>query len=471
MDGRVRHRQAAKAAFVPVTGKSSEEVDASTGQAQNSFGWQLFRLILLGFYELIACSCLHFVQFLAAPLYFWNKPLYYTFQSLVKSYFILLLAQITSIWAPVKVRISASASISPQLHLSKDGILRSDFPSRLVLIANHQIYTDWIYLWWIAYTSGTQGHFFIILKESLRYLPIIGPGMMFMSFIFLSRKWTTDKPRFRYRLQKLNARMLFSPRKTALSTVLEDLRSAITSTPPPAPPPKSVTEAKTSAELADELKQQDSTTLDPMWLLLFPEGTNLSPNARRTSARWAAKQGREDLKHTVLPRSTGLLYCLQELQGTVDWVYDCTVGYSGVRTGDFAADMYGIWRNYGEGRAPEYIDMYWRGWKVKDIPLNDEKAFGDWLTKRWEEKDALLEIYQTTGKFPPSEEPIGLNGSAREESEMVKTRAGWIETEIKPTHPLEIVQIFMPVVVLCLVWYWIVGLKNWSLKLLGLKTG
>lgn len=129
-----------------------------------------------------------------------------------------------------------------------------------------------------------HGHIYIILKESLKYIPVIGPGMMFFNFIFLARNWVKDKPRFAHRLSKLNK---------------------IKSNP-------------------------EGTSLDPMWLLLFPEGTNLSDNGRKASAKWAEKSGQEDMNHQILPRSTGMLFCLQELKDTVDWVYDCTVAYEGI---------------------------------------------------------------------------------------------------------------------------------------------
>ena len=40
-----------------------------------------------------------------------------------------------------------------------------------------------------------------------------------------------------------------------------------------------------------------SQSLDPMRLILFPEGTNLSPKTRPKSAQWAEKQGTRDLSH------------------------------------------------------------------------------------------------------------------------------------------------------------------------------
>ena len=131
-----------------------------------------------------------------------------------------------------------------------------------------------------------HGHIFIILKESLKYIPLIGPGMMFYGFIFLARNWAKDKERFHYRLQKLN-----SSHKGAMAGKNE---------------------------------------LDPMWLLIFPEGTNLCPNGRKASVKWATKQGISDMQHQLLPRTTGLQFCLQELRDTVEWVYDCTITYEGI---------------------------------------------------------------------------------------------------------------------------------------------
>ena len=131
-----------------------------------------------------------------------------------------------------------------------------------------------------------HGHVYIILKETLKKVPILGPGMMFFGFIFMSRKMETDKPRMKHRLGKL----------------------------------KQVHSGPLSG----------SAGLDPMWLLIFPEGTNLSNNGRRKSAAWAAKAGLEDMQHQLLPRSTGTYFCLSELSGTVDWVYDCTIAYEGV---------------------------------------------------------------------------------------------------------------------------------------------
>jgi lysocardiolipin and lysophospholipid acyltransferase len=207
--------------------------------------------------------------------------------ALTKQAFALTTTTMTQWWGPTVIRISGDASVADQIRQTPDGRVEFSFPQRLVLIANHQIYTDWLYLWWVAYANnpGMHGHIYIILKESLKYIPLIGIGMMFYGFIFMSRKMAIDQPRMAHRLGKLQ----------------------------------------------EKHKTPDGHTyLNPMWLLLFPEGTNLSGNGRAKSAKWAEKCGLKDPEHVLLPRSTGIYFCLSELKDTVDYVYDCTVAYEGI---------------------------------------------------------------------------------------------------------------------------------------------
>jgi 1-acyl-sn-glycerol-3-phosphate acyltransferase len=255
------------------------------GEVKHGGSVQLLRMLLFATWSICCAVYIHVTQILGSPLYLFNKDYYYAYMALTKQSFGLLITTMTQWFSPTLIRVSGDASIRGQLKQTSDGRLETTFPERLVLIANHQLYTDWLYLWWIAYTGRMHGHIYIILKEALKYVPIVGPGMMFYGFVFMSRKWQSDMPRLQHRLDKLKGRH--------------------------------------TGPLSG------SQTLDPMWLLIFPEGTNLSANTRKRSKAWAAKQGITDLQHQLLPRSTGLYFCLQQLRGTVDWLYDCTVAYEG----------------------------------------------------------------------------------------------------------------------------------------------
>lgn len=143
------------------------------------------------------------------------------------------------------------------------------------------MYNDWVYLWWTAYTASFHGSVYIVLKDSIKYIPIVGFGLRMAGFVFMSRKLKTDQPRLTHRLAQLT-------------------------------------------------RKDPAGHRTPMWLLMFPEGTNLSRNGRAASVKWAKRQDIPDLKYQLIPRSTGTYFCLKGLDRTVEWVYDCTLAYDGV---------------------------------------------------------------------------------------------------------------------------------------------
>jgi 1-acyl-sn-glycerol-3-phosphate acyltransferase len=311
--------------------------------------------------------------------------------ALTKQSFGLVITTMTHWWGPTTIRISGDAEVADQIRQTPDGLVQFSFPERMVMIANHQIYTDWLYLWWVGYANSPHmhGYLYIILKESLKYIPIIGQGMMFYGFIFMSRKMSVDQPRMAHRLGKLKTR----------HTAPGDGRSY----------------------------------LDPMWLLLFPEGTNASGNGRVRSAAWAAKTGVRDTQHMLLPRSTGMYFCLDQLCGTVEYVYDCTVAYEGIPRGKYGEDYFSLSSTYFQGRPPKSVNFYWRRFRVDEIPLDSAEAFDAWLRERWYEKDALMEQYVATGRFPasPSEAVAGTDA-----------KAGFVETEVRTRYSWEFLQVY-----------------------------
>lgn len=256
------------------------------GEVKHGKAVELLRLLIFVAWFMDCAFCINFTQLVGAPLYFVNKDYFYAYMALTKQSFGIFITTITQWFSPTVVKVTWEPSLKGQLRKSSEGRLETDFPERLILMANHQVYTDWLYLWWTAYTSKMHGHIFILLKESLKYTPVLSPGILFYGFIFMARKWDKDQERMHYRLQKLKTRH--------------------------------------SGPLSG------TSSLDPMWLMIFPEGTNLSSNTRKSSVSWAAKQGMPDLRHQLLPRSTGLQFCLEELDDSVEWIYDCTIGYEGV---------------------------------------------------------------------------------------------------------------------------------------------
>ncbi|THV72130.1 acyltransferase-domain-containing protein [Aureobasidium pullulans] len=344
-------------------------------------------------------------QFIGAPLKLIDPKFYDGYMAWTKESFAVLTATMTQWWAPTAVRVTGDESMKDQLYQMEDGSLRCNFPHRIVMMANHQLYTDWLYLWWIAYTNKMHGRIYIILKESLKNVPIFGWGAQFYNFIFLSRKWETDKSRFQRHLSQL------------------------------------------------------SDPKDPMWLLIFPEGTNLSETTRAKSKAWADKQGISDMKHQLLPRTTGLQFCLQRLKESTNWLYDCTIAYEGVPEGQFGQDIFTLRSSFFEGRPPKSVNMYWRRYKISEIPIDNDEAFGRWLKNRWTEKDYLLEHFYRHGSFPAgcpikamqaeaALQKLANGNSSGEKKKVIKPvnkTAKFITTEVKAGGWEEFLAIFAPI--------------------------
>ncbi|KXT01952.1 hypothetical protein AC579_8058 [Pseudocercospora musae] len=305
-------------------------------------------------------------QFIGAPLRLIDSKFYEAYMAWTKESFAVLMTTITQWWAPTVVRVSGDESMKGQLFQMDDGDLRCNFPHRLIMMGNHQLYTDWLYLWWIAYTNKMHGRIYIILKESLKQVPIIGWGMQFYNFIFLSRKWEQDRYKFKKHL--------------------------------------------------DHLKNPQ----DPMWLLIFPEGTNLSAVTREKSASWSKKTGVPDMKHQLLPRTTGLQFCLQEMRSSTNWLYDCTIAYEGVPKGLYGQDIF----------------------TLKSSLFEDDEQFQSWLVNRWREKDYMLEYFYKFGSFP-AEDPAKAMLAA--EGKRKPRAAKAINTSVKGGGWDEFLSIFGPI--------------------------
>ncbi|KAI5453777.1 hypothetical protein NCC49_005590 [Naganishia albida] len=340
-----------------------------------------------------------------------------------KQMFGMLLILVTVLFAPTSITLTSDASLPLKNILvrpspgNKHGLTYLKLPTDLVIMSNHQAYLDWIFIWILGHLSvtpdaGTAGDEYhhgsrsliILLKRSLKWVPLVGWGMQFYRFIFLARSWALDR--------------------TNLSLALRDLAAR----------------ARRGAGL---------------WVLIFPEGTITSDDERAKSVRYARKEGVPDFVNLLHPRSTGLLFILRTLVPQIRTLrlLDITIGYPGVTRGGYAQEWYGLTSVFMKGIAPPTIHIHLRMIDLarevvpgvtdetgrhdarKDdaisdtTPLLDQqhqgeritagpphpsgvpgvaseeqaRAFNVWLRQRWSDKEALLDRFTATGGFamPP----------------------------------------------------------------------
>lgn len=323
-----------------------------------------FKLIILGIIFATGCLSIVYSQFLT-KLFVKDEETKQWVLDFTKKNFVTLLTFMTTYFSSAttislsfpdeeffKRAIKTSGSNRGKLTLDQSAII----------IANHQIYSDWLYLWFIAYLNNCHDHIFIIMKDSLKRIPILGYGMANYNFVFLSRKWESD----------------FLHMKTQFDTICSISNKA--------------------------------------WMLIFPEGTNINDNHLKKSQEYAPKVGGPILQTVLLPRVKGLYLALKELSPATSKIIDFTIGYSDHSIEEQAQDIFTLYKVYIEGQSPKKISVLVREYDmVKEVPKmkfqklqtasDDEieekemEALQKWIFDKWEQKDNDLKYFYNNGDF------------------------------------------------------------------------
>ncbi|KAH3684874.1 hypothetical protein WICPIJ_004152 [Wickerhamomyces pijperi] len=293
---------------------------------------------------------------------------------------------------PIHLNVSTSnPKLRKRIMINESGSLQVNLCGKIVVIANHQIYTDWAYIWYLLFkANGLSSFIYIMLKDSLKHLPILGFGMQRFRFIFLSRSWKSDEITM----------------GNALSRIDADARGKGTS-------------SGCLRDLYGEFEAGiDKNKTWPFALVLFPEGTNLSANTRGKSEAYALKNNKPIFKHVLLPKTTGLRYSLLKLKDSTDEVIDLTMGYSGVKPEEYGQDIYKLEDILINGKNPDTVSLHLETLSIRDIPIGklhytdpeeearDKAVFEEWVFQRWAIKDELMDRYYKTGKFVDNDDDI-----------------------------------------------------------------
>ncbi|EFX74227.1 hypothetical protein DAPPUDRAFT_200081 [Daphnia pulex] len=210
-----------------------------------------------------------------------------------------------------------------------------------IVIMNHSFEVDWLMGWLVCEQSRLLASSKVFIKKSIKWIPIIGWAWQFGEAVFLERNWEKDK-------------LIMGK------------------------------QVKNLGEYAD-----------PVWLLLFAEGTRFTPAKHAASVEFAHKSGLQPLQHLLLPRTKGFLLTVQNLRGRFPAIYCATLAF-----------------NCKEGSTPTLKNML-LGRRVigemlleriplETIPENPDEA-SKWLYNNYRHKDHMLDVYKREGSFPSSD--------------------------------------------------------------------
>lgn len=210
---------------------------------------------------------------------------------------------------------------------------------RSVIIMNHRTRMDWMFLWNCLMRYSYLRVEKICLKASLKSVPGFGWAMQAAAYIFIHRKWKDDKSHFE------NVIDYFC-----------DIR-------------------------------------EPLQLLIFPEGTDLTENSKARSNDFAEKNGLKKYEYVLHPRTTGFTFVVDRLREgkNLDAVHDITVAYP--------HNIPQTERHLLCGNFPKEIHFHVHRYPIDTLPTSQEDL-QLWCHKRWEEKEERLRsFYQGEKNF------------------------------------------------------------------------
>eukprot|EP00980_Cylindrotheca_fusiformis_P006272 scaffold1340_cov122-Cylindrotheca_fusiformis.AAC.15 len=194
----------------------------------------------------------------------------------------------------------------------------------------------------------------------------------------------------------------------------------------------------------------------PVHLLLFPEGWSLYHGEDRKSVlarsnEFAKREGRPQLKHLLLPRTTGFNASLDSLRESSPVVYDVTIarrGYSGSPPPKSELSIISLYYMLRR-KYPEEVHF-----RIKRYSMEEVLSDSSWLDKKWAEKDRLLHHFSRHQSFPAD------RGFCR--YRVFESRTHSLETSIVSFFRLLILPCTIPLlmllsipILLTVVWVWL----------------
>ena len=248
-----------------------------------------------------------------------------------------------------------------------------------VVISNHVLYTDWLYIWnFLVIACEDPSSICVIMKGSLRNIPLIGRTMDFLGFLFLKRR------------QDLN------PEEEAA------LKKNI-------PEPSANSDPKLSPNTAETLEYIQSKITSSQEkrtnIVIFPEGTLYDDSTLKYCQDQAEeKKKTHPYKHLLQPKAGGLQKIM--LSKKIQGIIDVTLCYPDAKY--YASQKEGREGKYWEWFGINNFLLY--GTRPREVSLTVEyhdrgvlvaesyEEWTSWLNERWGAKERFLtEFFETKG--------------------------------------------------------------------------
>ncbi|CAH2080606.1 unnamed protein product, partial [Thlaspi arvense] len=140
-----------------------------------------------------------------------------------------------------------------------------------LVISNHKSDVDWLVGWVLAQRAGCLGNALAVMKNSSKFLPVLGWSMWFSDYVFLERSWSKDEKTLKRGFRRLK-----------------------------------------------DFPQ-------PFWIALFVEGTRFTQEKLLAAQQYAASAGLPIPRNVLIPRTKGFVSATNDMRSFVPAIYDVTV--------------------------------------------------------------------------------------------------------------------------------------------------
>eukprot|EP00633_Aureoumbra_lagunensis_P007520 CAMPEP_0197309572 /NCGR_PEP_ID=MMETSP0891-20130614/8147_1 /TAXON_ID=44058 ORGANISM="Aureoumbra lagunensis, Strain CCMP1510" /NCGR_SAMPLE_ID=MMETSP0891 /ASSEMBLY_ACC=CAM_ASM_000534 /LENGTH=500 /DNA_ID=CAMNT_0042794705 /DNA_START=158 /DNA_END=1660 /DNA_ORIENTATION=+ len=273
----------------------------------------------------------------------------------------------------------------PSCPLRLSGELPRPDHKAAIVIMNHQLDTDWLYVWEMLRVVKGGAGFKIVLLDDMRSVPILGKVIELAGFVFVRRGNDSTKSK-----------------QSDIKSIKESTKSL-------------------------------AATGVPSTLLLFPEGITVNAESVITANAYAVKAQRPSRSLLVVPRAAGLVAALrgfEEAGLALDSdviVYDATMAYAGYG-GEVPRWELGFDRENDtdlpnvaklvNGRPGTFVRIDATAHRASEILVpnaslstdqidpDDRRRAEQWLDNAWGRKQQLLESFAASGDFPDNLGPV-----------------------------------------------------------------
>lgn len=219
--------------------------------------------------------------------------------------------------------------------------MTGDMPARepALCISNHLSH-DYVMIYSLAHRVGTLGQTRALIKNSIKYIPFLGPAINMCYWPFVTRNFQKDIR---------NLKKLFG--------------------------------LYSEAEM-------------PAQIWIFPEGTRMAADKKKASQEYAKAKGYPVWENVLLPKYRGFCTALDSMKDTFQTIRDVTIQFEGWECG-----VPGFWDMITSDSSPKTLHIHIVKHKLSDVP-DDEPGRQKWLIDRFQEKETLIEGFKKNKQFP-----------------------------------------------------------------------